>query len=74
MKSIVKRFSDGSRAKICPDGSWFFTLANNKKLHGQETDEAAALAVIEKHYVDFVMACWMNGRHTREGFLVPIRR
>lgn len=61
MRATIKRFADGSYAKVHEDGSWQLKLANSKKLLGRENDASEALAMIEQLHQEFVNDCWSKG-------------
>lgn len=59
--TTVKRWPDGSYAKVHDDGSWALKLASNKKLLGRENDASEALAMVENLHQEFVNECWSKG-------------
>lgn len=69
----IKRFADGSQAKMFTDGTWRLSLPDGTNPKGHEADADAALAAVEKAHTAFVLQCWEQGRHTPHGFLVPVR-
>ncbi len=73
MKRSIKRFADGSQAKMFTDGTWRLSLPDGSHPNGQEANEVAALAAVENAHTEFVLRCWEEGRHTPHGFLVPVR-
>lgn len=67
MRPVIKRFPDGTYAKVFVDGSWFLRLANGKHVRGREHDAPEAHAVATKIHTEFVMQAWATGRFKAGG-------
>lgn len=70
----IKRWSDGSYAKVGSDGSWALKLANAKVIRGRESDPPEAFAMVEQLHNDYVLQRWSKGVLRANGLLeVPLR-
>jgi hypothetical protein len=73
MKPTIKRFNDGSRARIYPDGTYSLILPDSTNPKGKETTEAAATLKVDQLHVEWVYSRYQLGRHSSHGYLIPIR-